>query len=108
MAYFNAFAASMRSLGVPFLSSSKTSVWLAERAREIVEVAFTNSVLGKAAVEEEESGGGDFEDLEPVRPRKTLARPPERNGSGEEASSPVCGDMCSAEGLEARRPTKAR
>lgn len=42
------------------------------------------------------NGGGDLDDLELVNPRKTLAKPPERDGSGDDGTSSDCGDMCSS------------
>ena len=40
-----------------------------------------------------EGGTGDLVDLDPVRPLKTLARPPEPLASGDWAASPGEGDM---------------
>lgn len=83
------FAASIRSFGEPFLSSSKASMLFEDIIRAGVGVALTNSVLGRTAGEDdEESGGGDLDDFEFVNPRKTLARPPGRDDSDECVSSP--------------------
>lgn len=70
-------------------------MWFADRPRELIGTALLKSVLGSAAVDDE-SGGGDLVDFEPVRPRKTLAMPLGRMESGDETSSPGCGDMCSS------------
>lgn len=42
-------------------------------------------------------GGGDLVNLAPVKPLKTLARPPGRLESGDEGASPGEGDMCSSD-----------
>lgn len=62
---------------------------LGESLVDVVGVALTISATGRATEEEEDESGRDLEEREAVRPRKTLARPPERDKTGEAGSSPA-------------------